>query len=197
MASKARELVEKEKQSGESRVMSSGVEIIVRPFPGGLWEKINARARRDFPDPVPPKKTIEVLGGTEEVDDYSDADYLEKKRLSELGRNNFLGEAILDLCVDLDMSKWQSRIKRIEMRSELYPEDEDDRRVRFLSEYAIRSAGDWQFVFASAVEQTQTTDPEVLERIDSFQRQVERNQTNGASSSSVEEVERLDIQPVI
>lgn len=193
---KARELLQ-QKEQGERRVMTSGVEVLVRPFPSGLWEKINQRALKDFPEPIIPKKTIEVLGGTEEVDDLNNPEYLVQKQKVTNQRNNFLGEAILDLCVEVDLEKWEKEIKRIERYSDPYPTDLDERRLRFLSDYAIRSAGDWQFVFASAIEQAQATEPEVAERIDSFQHKVAQSGSNGAAPSGIDEVKRLDLQPAV
>lgn len=191
MPTKAREILEN--KNGEIRLMSSGVTIKVTPFPSGMWSKINARCQRDFPDPPIPKKTINVLGGTEEVDDLENSSYKEAKQVTDNKRNNFLGESVLDICVEVDMDQWESKIKRIEQRTEPYPEDPDDRRVRFLSEYAIRSAGDWQFVFASALEQTQVTDQEVSERINNFQRKVARSTDNGVEAPGVDEVKRVDV----
>lgn len=193
---KARELLQ-QKEQGERRVMTSGVEVLVRPFPSGLWEKINQRALKDFPEPTIPKKTIEVLGGTEEVDDLNNPEYLAQKQKVTNQRNNFLGEAILDLCVEVDMEKWEKEIKKIERYSDPYPTDPDERRLRFLSDYAIRSAGDWQFVFASAIEQAQATEPEVAERIDSFQHKVAQSANNGATPPGTNEVKRLDVQPAV
>lgn len=193
---KARELLQ-QKEQGEKRVMTSGVEVLVRPFPSGLWEKINQRALKDYPEPVPPKKIIEVLDGTEEIDNLTDPDYLAEKQKATNQRNSFLGEAILDLCVEVDMALWEKEVKKIEKYSESYPTDPEERRLRFLEEYAVRSAGDWQFIFASAIEQTQATEPEVAERIDSFRDKVAQPATNGATPSGLDEVKRLDIQPAI
>lgn len=199
MASRAREAL-KEQESGEGRVCSSGVTIRVRPIPAILLRRLEAKINRDFPDPLPPKKTIEVLGGTEEVDDLNNSDYIREKNEIALKRIELQGEAILDFCVDLEggIEAYNAVIARIEKRAgEAYPTDPDERRLLFLSEYAIRSGVDWQFVFASAVEQTQATDPEVTERMDSFRGKMARPKTNGHAPPGLDEVERLDLQPTL
>lgn len=164
------------------------------PFPAGLWERIHARAARDFPDPVPPKKTITVLGGVEEVDDLAQPDYVEAVRLANARRSNLLGEAVVDLCLQLDLEKWESEIKRIEKYTEPYPTDPDERRMRFLTDYALRTAGDYEAVMTIAVTQMTVTDPEVSERINSFQRQVAQSTGNGTAAPGADEVVRLDVQ---
>lgn len=199
MASRAREALEKQ-TTGESRVCSSGVKIWVRPLPAILLRRLETKIGKDHPDPVPPKKTIEVLGGTEEVDDTNNPEYLEQQRLVNLKKIELQGEAILDFCVDVEggIEAYADVIARIEKRTdEKYPVDLDERRMQFLSEYVIRSGVDWQFVFSSAVEQTQATDPEVSERMDSFRDKVARPETNGTTPSSPDAVKRLDLQPAV
>lgn len=199
MASKVRDALEKQ-VSGESRVCSSGVKIWVRPLPAILLRRLETKISRDNPDPTPPKKTIDVLGGTEEIDDVNNPDYLEQQRLVNLKKIELQGEAILDFCVDVEggIEAYADVIARIEKRTdEKYPVDPDERRMQFLSEYVIRSGVDWQFVFASAVEQTQATDPEVSERMDSFRDKVARPETNGATPSGADAVKRLDLQPTL
>ena len=195
MASKAREAEEK-LTSGESHICSSGVKIWVRPIPPQLWRRLLAKVEKDHPYPPIPKRTIEVLGGTEEVDDLTNPEYVAQKRAVDEARINDQGEALLDYCVDIDggLEQYNSKITRIEKRTdEKYPTDLEDRRIQFLNEYVIRSAGDWQFVFGSAVEQTQATDPEVSARMDSFRDNVARPETNGHSPSGTIEVERVAV----
>lgn len=190
MVSKAREALEKV-ESGESYVCSSGVKIWVRPIPAILLRRLEAKINKDFPDPVPPKKTIKVLDGTEEVEDLSNPEYVEAKSMANAKRIELQGEAILDFCVDLNggIQAYESMIARIEKHaSEKYPTDLEERRIQFLSEYAIRTAGDWGFIWVTAIEQTQVTDPEVSKRMDSFRDKVSGDKTNGATPSSIDEV---------
>ncbi len=53
---------------GKKHTFSSGITGIILPFPALRFEKLQKAAIRKFPVPKPPKKTINVLGGTEEVD---------------------------------------------------------------------------------------------------------------------------------
>ena len=199
MASKAREALEKV-TSGESRICSSGVKIWVTPLPADLLRRLQAKLEKDHPYPPVPKKTVEVLGGTEEVDDINNPEYLTEKKAIDVIRLGEQGEAILDYCAEVDggIGEYEAKISRIEKRTgEDYPTDLDDRRIQFLSEYVIRSPSDWGFVFASAIEQTQVTDPEVVTRMDSFRDNMARAGTNGHTPSGADEVERLAVQPAI
>jgi len=199
MASKAREALEKV-ESGESHVCSSGVRIWVRPIPALLLRRLEAKIAIDYPEPIVPKKTVEVLGGTEEVEDLNNAEYQEAKSAINIKRIELQGEAILDFCVDLDggIEAYASTIARIEKQlGETYPTDLEERRILFLTEYAIRNGSDWGFVFASAIEQTQVTDPEVSKRMDSFRDKVAQPKTNGTTPSSPNEIERVDLQPAV
>jgi hypothetical protein len=143
------------------------------PFPAGLWEEINIRAFQDFPDVVPPKKTIEVLGGTEEVDDLENAQYkADVKRVGEQ-RTGLLLEAILDICPQLDLTEWEPRIKRLEKYSRPFSDDPDERRIEFLTRYVLRTKSDYENLMVGAVSQILVDDPEVSARIQYFQSQVE------------------------
>src|SRR3990172_10045886 len=97
---------EAQKFIGESKTLSSGVTVTVIPFPPGLLQRINS----DHPDPEPPKKTIEVLGGTEEVDNLKDEDYLTEKESVTTQRNSLLGEAVIELCVEVDLKPYTKEI---------------------------------------------------------------------------------------
>jgi hypothetical protein len=199
MPSKAREALEKV-ESGESHICTSGIKIWVRPIPSQLWRRVLAKVEKDHPYESVPKKTIKTVDGTEQVDNPTDPHYLEKKRAIDEARINDQGEAIIDYCVDVDggIEQYDSKIARIESRTdEAYPTDLEDRRIQFLTEYVIRSAGDWQFLFASAIGQTQVTDPEVSARMDTFRDNVAQPETNGATPSSATKVKRLAVQPEV
>lgn len=199
MASKAREALEKV-ESGESHVCSSGIKIWVRPIPSTLWRRVLAKVEKDHPYPPVPKKTIKVIDGTEEVEDSTNPEYLAMKKAVDEARINDQGEAIIDYCVDVDggIEQYDSKIARIELRTdEAYPVDTEDRRILFLSEYVIRSAADWQFLFASAIEQTQVTDPEVSARMDTFRDNMEGSKANGNAPSGPAKVKRVAVQPAV
>lgn len=175
---------------GESKTLSSGVTVIVIPFPPGLLQRINS----DHPDPVPPKKTIKVLDGTEEVDNLKDEGYILEKEAVTSQRNSLLGEAVIELCVELDLTKYAKEITKLERFTSPYPDDADERRMRFLQEYALRTRGDYENVITSAITQIAISDEEVQERIATFQSDLSRTSTNGAKASSPNESLALEVE---
>ena len=175
---------------GESKTLSSGITVTVIPFPPGLLQRINS----DHPDPVPPKRTIEVLGGTEEVDNLKDEGYVLEKEAVTTQRNSLLGEAVIELCVELDLAKYIKEIKKLERFTSPYPNDTDERRMRFLQEYALRTRGDYEVVITSAITQIAISDEEVQERIAMFQTDMARGTPNGAKASGANEVERMAVE---
>ena len=177
------------KQSGKEITLSSGVTVTILPFPLGLLERIN----RDNPDPVPPKKTITVLGGTEEVDDEKNPEYIAEKSQVAARRNTKLGEATIEFCVDCDMAKHEREIKRLEKITSAFPDDPDERRSRFLTEYALRTVNDYSLVIMAAINQSTLTDTEVSERIATFQSDLSQRAVNGTQTPGTHEVERLDV----
>jgi hypothetical protein len=178
MAKRARELLKNGNGAGHDMVaFSSGIVVEMLPFPAALWQEINIRAFRDFPDPVPPKKQVKVVDGFEEVDNLDDPTY--KAAVNETGqkRNELLLEAILDICPQIDLTPWESKIKRLEKYSDPFPEDPDDRRIEFLTRYVIRTKGDYEKLFVSAITQVLIDDPEVAERVSYFRGEMERATT--------------------
>ena len=175
---------------GESKTLSSGVTVIVIPFPPGLLQRINS----DHPDPVPPKKTIKVLDGTEEVDNFKDADYLAAKDEVTSQRNSLLGEAVIELCVEVDLKSYAKEITKLERFTSPYPDDTDERRMRFLQEFALRTRGDYEVVITSAITQIAISDEEVQERIATFQSDLSRPATNGAKAPSTNEAKPVEVE---
>lgn len=180
----------------ERHELTSGVTVIVRPFPAGLFEKVQARGLREYPDPIPPKKTITVLDGTEEVDDLDDPDYKEEVALSERKRNELLGEAVYDLCVEIEggLDPWEPTIKKLEKYQGPFPEDPEDRKLEFLTSFGLSTAGDYELVMTSAVSQTLITDPEVADRLQSFQPKVEGAASINSETSGADGNQRMAIQ---
>lgn len=172
---------------GEDITLSSGVVVNVTALAPGLIQQI----QKDNPDAVPPKKTINVLGGTELVDDLNDPDYKEKQKAIETVRNGKLGEAVIEFCLSLNMSQYDGLIKRLEKVVSPYPTDLDERQTRFLYEYALKKADDYSLVITSALEQISISDKEVQERIATFQSGIQGHQANGATSPGPDEIERL------
>jgi len=165
--------------SGEKYTLSSGVEIVVVPFPARLWENINNKALKDFPDPKASMKTIEVVDGTEEVEDLENPEYLKGMKDAESKRSDFLGTAILDFCVQVDLSQYEDEIARIEKYVDDFPTEPNERRVEFLSRSALRTKGDYEFVMVSAITQTTVSDEEIAERLESFQGDLVQETTKG------------------
>ena len=174
---------------GEDITLSGGVVVNVTALAPGLIQQI----QKDNPDIVPPKKTITVLGGTEEVDNLEDPEYKEAQKAIETIRNGKLGEAVIEFCLTLDMSKYSGLIKRLEKVVSPYPVDPDERRTRFLYEYALKKADDYTLVITSALEQISISDKEVQERIATFQSNVQGSQANGTAPPGTDEVKRLAV----
>lgn len=181
--------VENKKSDEKVLTLSSGVEVVILPFPLGLLDRIN----KEHPDPIPPKKTITVLGGTEEIDDENNPEYQEAKRVNDNRRNTKLGEATVEFCVECDLSKYEGAIKRLEKFTEPYPTDPDERRSRFLTEYALRTVNDYSLVIMSSINQSTVTDAEVQERVRSFQGDLPGHTTNGTPSPGAQEIIGVDV----
>lgn len=175
---------------GESKTLSSGVTVTVIPFPPGLLQRINS----DHPDPIPPKKTIKVLDGVEEIDNLKDEGYILQKEEVTRERNSLLGEAVIELCAEVDLTKYASQITKLEKYTSPYPDDLDERRMRFLQEYALRTRGDYEVVITSAITQIAISDEEVAERIKSFQSELSRPATNGAKAPGAHEAVTLEVE---
>jgi hypothetical protein len=180
--------VAREAKIGEELTLDSGVTVTVRPFPAGLFEKVQARALEDFPDPEPPMKEIPVVDG-------DDPEYREQKELAERKRMERLGEACLDLCVSADLEKWEPTIRRLERYAGPFPEDPDERQLEFLTSYALSTADDWQNVLISSINQTVIGSPEVAERLKLFRRKVEGPAAVDADASGADAVQRMELQP--
>lgn len=182
----------------EEILLDSGVTIYVRPFPPGLYEKIQARALIDHPDPVPPKKEIEVVDGTEIIDNPDDETYQAEVTAIERKRNEILGEAVYDLCVDIqDAEKWEPMVKRLEKYQGPFPEDPDERKLEFLTSFALATAGDYERVMASAIGQTLIRDPEVSNRLQSFRGEMEGTADSDPNASGPDGNERLAVQSTL
>lgn len=166
---------------------SSGVTVVVSPFPADLWNDVQAKALRDNPDPEPPVVIIETAGkegdNTEQVEDFDDPEYQLALAEAQNERNSFIGEAILDLCVDVDMGANEDKIRRLTKYTEL-PEDQDDKRITFLMKYVLRNRADYERVMVSATTQMAVSDPEVVERLNFFRSEMARKTAGEAETSS-------------
>lgn len=168
----------------EETTLSSGVTVTVLPFPPGLMERIG----KDYPDPTPPTKEIAVFNGTESVPDLNDPTYKEELERVQAARNRAFLEAAVEMAVEVDISKYESVIKRLEKVVSSYPDDSDERRSRFLREYALRTNGDYGSIIAIAVNLVSVGEEEVQERMASFQGKLAQRATNGTEAPGLEEV---------
>lgn len=162
---------------------SSGVTVLYGPFPQNAYWDIMARALELHPDPEPPQKEIEVLGGTEMMDDEDDPAYQAALQAARVGRYDHLAGAVLDLCVELkDPAGMEAGIARAERwTKDPAPDDPDDRKRWFLSKFAIRTPEDWGIV--RAVQRfSQVEDEEVAAQAEFFPGDVEGDEGAGADA---------------
>ncbi len=194
MAKRVRELNGNGSRPKDELTFSSGITVQMLPFPAGMWEEVNIKAFEDFPDPSPPKKTVNVLGGTEDVDDLENPQY--KADVKKVGeeRTGLLLEAILDICPQLDLSQWEPRIKRLEKFTRPFSEDVDERRIEFLTRYVLRTKTDYENLMLSAVSQILVDDPEVSARIQYFQSQVEGAAASYTDAPGAPEGQRVEVR---
>lgn len=186
-------------QSWQEETLSSGVTVKILPFPARLFDNIQRRGLEKFPEPVPPKKVITVLGGTEEIDDLANQDYLNEKARAKAEREQWtggrIGETVLDACLQIDMAPWEAKVKSIEkIIDEPAPTDPEERRAFFLENYALRGKADYERVTTTAMSLMMVGDSEITERMESFRSEVARAGANDAQASSPDEVKRLDVE---
>lgn len=175
--------------------LSSGVTVAVLPFPTDLWPRLNARTFQEFPEPVPPKKKIKVVDGFEEIDDTDDPEYQAAAQRTAMSRINMLGEAVMDLCVRVDLEAYKRETALLaKYRDEPLPEDPDTLKMVFLADYALRTPEDTTAVVSSATSRMFTSDPEVAERLRFFRRKVARPAGGQPTPPGPDEKERVELR---
>lgn len=192
-------LIEELNETCKFETLSSGVTVKVIPFPARLWEKIQADALEKYPEPIPPKKTIKVLNGTEEVDDLNNPEYVELKEERRKQRDSFMaepiGNATLDLCVEVDIEPYEAQLNRVAQYSrETLPTETHEKKIYFLQNFAMRGRADYERVSIRAIQLMQVGDAEVADRIKSFRNDVAQPATNGTHAPSAPEIERLEVE---
>lgn len=166
---------------------SSGAKVHIKPFPTGLYWDLMDKLHTDFSDPPPPKKTIEVVDGTEEVDDFDNEKWKQDCQEAEGKRTEKFALAVMDLCVELtiDDKSLDEEIERfLKYTNAEVPQNQFEKKVFYLEKYAIRSRSDYEEMLLTATEETVIEDPEVSERIKSFQRQVEGSKSSNNDAPS-------------
>jgi len=180
-------------------VLSSGVKVKILPFPARLWEKIHERVLREFPEVKPPKKTISVVGGTEEMDDFKNPEYLVTKSETDKKRQGLqaklVGDATLDLCVEVDIRPYEAELERISNYSgEPVPDNPTERKIYFLTDFAIRNRSDYEKIGSISVTLMAVGDAEVAERINSFRDNLAQPTPNGTYAPGADEIQRVEVE---
>lgn len=183
-----------ERSDWKEMTLSSGVRIRYGPFPLGLYWDIMARALDEHPEPEPPKKTIAVLNGTEEVDDLEDPEYKKDLNAARAAQHTLLGEAVLEFCVEIADDDWERKCDRIAAKyvKEPPPEDPDEKRIWYLSRYAFRTKQDW-LVVAKVQAFSQIEDEEVRKRAEFFRGDVEGDAGDEADAPGPSEEQRVEV----
>lgn len=165
--------------------LSSGVTVLYGPFPHGLYWDVMGRALEEHPDPEVPKKTIDVMDGTEEIDDPDDPAYKAALEKARLARWNLLGEAALELCVEVKdgLEPWEPVIGRIASKfaTDPVPEDEIGRKAWFLAKFAMRTPEDWRLI-GKIQRFSQIDDEEVRRKAEMFPGDVAGPEGDGADA---------------
>jgi hypothetical protein len=179
--------------ASQTEVLSSGVQVTVLPFPARLYDSIQTKGNEKYPEPVPPKKIIKVVDGTEEVDDLKNPQYLEEKEQSKALRETWIaqriGETVLDFCLLVDVSAYGHIIKKLEKTyEEPAPVDSDERRLYFLTNYALRGRADYERVSSLSITLMAVGDKEIVARMDSFRSEMARTTDNSSETPSPVEV---------
>lgn len=162
---------------------SAGIDLLYGPFPGALYWDIMARALELFPDPDPPMKTIEVVDGTEQVEDLDDQEYKTKLAQAQLERHGFMGEAMLEMCIKIVTPDWEKIAERIADKwlKDPLPDNTEDRKVWFLGKYALRTPKDWE-IYSKIRRFSQIEDDEVRQRTEFFRGDVAGDEGTGPNA---------------
>lgn len=179
--------------------LSSGVIVTILPFPARLHESIQAKALEKFPEIKPPKKIIKVAGGTEEIDDVNNPQYLDEKKKNQVERDNWsaskIGEKVIDFCLQVDTDPYEHIIKKLEETcEEAAPTNSDERRIYFLINYALRGRADYERIISVSLTLMAVGDSEIKARMDSFRSEMARAADNNPETPGPDEVKRVDLE---
>lgn len=162
----------------ELKTLGTGVEIKILPFPAALFDSLQEQAARQYPTPEPPEKTIDTFAGEEKIRDTEDPDYQREKKAIETLRDNWISEKVLTIVLDLcifptskkDLENGLAKLTKYGLE---LPEDEDDRRVAFLKDFAIRTKLEYSDIILKSLRLTVVGDEEVADKLKSFQDSLE------------------------
>lgn len=170
----------------KEHTFDSGVRVRYGPFPHGAYWDIMARALEEYPDPEVPMKTVEVVDGTEEMEDWENEGYKAEKRIAELARAEMMVDATLEWCIEL-VEDFEPAIERLKKKwVKDVPDDPIDRKVWFLRKFAIRTTDDWNII-AKCRRYSQIEDEEVADRAEFFRGEVAGSEGAGADASGAAE----------
>jgi hypothetical protein len=170
--------------------LSSGVTVLYGPFAHGLYWDIMEKALDEHPEPEVPQKTIQVLNGTEEVDDLENPEYVKAAAEARRAQFNLMADAVLELCVEVKggMGPWEGTIERIAAKYSTAPPPDDpkERQSWFLKKYGLRTAEDWKLI-GKVQRFSQIDDDEVRLRAEQFPGDVAGPEGDGAAAPGAAE----------
>jgi hypothetical protein len=173
------------KDNWKAMTMSSGVTVRYGQFPGSLYWDVMAKAFEDHPDPEVPQREIEVLGGTEMVDDEENPEYKVQLQVARNARFDLVGKMALELCVEPVgwPDEWVEETDRLvnvygAKLDGKVPETDTERRLAFLMKYAIRTADDWE-VIGKIRRFSQIEEEDVRRQAETFPGDVEEPESSG------------------
>jgi hypothetical protein len=144
-------------EASDTITYSSGVTVKLVPLAPGLHKMIVQKTLTDFPDPEPPG------------DGEDRAPYIQALKDARRQRASQVGEAILELCVSVDLEAWEPTIATLERVTGPFPEDPFDRKLTFLTGYALRTAGDYDLTMVGIARLAMRRDPELAAEIENLQ----------------------------
>lgn len=184
--------------ASQEEQLSSGVKVTILPFSARLHDSIQSRALEKFPEPKPPKKIVKVVDGTEEVDDVNNPTYLEEKEQAKLQRESWvgqrIGENVIESCILVDIDPYKRTIEKLyKSLDEPIPNDPDEVKDFFITNYALRGRADYERVTSVSMALMAVGDKEITARMDSFRREMARSTSNNTETPSPDETVRLDL----
>jgi len=187
-------VVEVEWEGPRTVRLTSGVEVEALPMPGGAWERLQGRGMELFPDPEPPMKEIKTsFGEMEEVEDLEDPTYLAGKRRAESQRSDWIGKVVLRRYIKVDLEQYGKIIKELDEDFGL-SEDPAERKLDFLTWYAIQTPADTSTLMVHTVYGSVLGDEEVAKRLDFFRRALARSPGDEPDAPGTDEEDGVDLQ---
>ena len=187
-------VVEVEWEGPRTIKLTSGVEVEALPMPGGVWERLQARALELFPDPEPPKREIKTsFDEIEEIDDLEDPAYQAAKRRAESERAEWTGKTAFKRFIKVDLERYDEIIKELDEDFGL-SDDPVERKLEFLNLYAVQTQADTSTLMFHTMYGSILGDEEVAKRLDFFRRSLARGSGDDADAPGADEEDGVDLQ---